>query len=185
MDINALFEKNGMRDFTAEQRDTFMNDGQQIRQMQRIVQARLTQISLDGDRPGAAGRRARKMAKKFGKLAHLLEQAAAQCEAINTAYVHDILELPDRRLKAIAAKENRRQRPGIAASGVQEQIAGSLNTSVNTLHGIPGATNPQVTPLAQAPQYHSATPSYAYPAPPAHQPTSSIADLFPNIGETG
>src|SRR5881397_3007732 len=91
MDINALFEKNGMRDFTAEQRDTFMNDGQQIRQMQRIVQARLAQISLEGDRPGAAGRRARKMAKRFGKLAGLLEKAAAQCEAINTAYVHDIL----------------------------------------------------------------------------------------------
>lgn len=178
MDINALFEKNGMRDFTAEQRDTFMNDGQQIRQMQRIVQARLAQISLEGDRPGAAGRRARKMAKRFGKLAGLLERAAAQCEAINTAYVHDVLELPDRRLKAIEAKENRKQRLGIASTGAKAAIGESLARSVNSLNGVP-VGNPQVTPVEQAPRYVSPMPhQYTSAGAPTEQ-LGNIADFFP------
>lgn len=177
MDINALFEKDGMRDFTAEQRDTFMNDGQQLRQMQRIVQARLAQTALEGDRPGAAGRRARKMAKKFGKLAGLLEKAAAQCEAINTAYVHDVLELPDRRLKALEAKESRRQRLGIAANGAQEAVAQSLTKSAHALNGTP-VGNPQVTPVQDAPRYVNPHP-YTFPAAGGQsQPLPAIGDLF-------
>jgi hypothetical protein len=177
MDINALFDKDGMRDFTSEQRDTFMNDGQQIRQMQRIVQARLAQITLDGDRPGAAGRRARKMAKKFGKLAGLLEKAAAQCEAINTAYVHDILELPDRRLKALEAKETRRQRLGIASNATQDAIAQSLTKSAGAFHGTP-VGNPQVTPAADGPRYVDPMP-YQFPGATSHtDPLPAIGDLF-------
>jgi hypothetical protein len=179
MDINALFEKDGMRDFTAEQRDTFMNDGQQIRQMQRIVQARLAQITLEGDRPGAAGRRARKMAKRFGKLAGLLEKAAAQCEGINTAYVHDVLELPDRRMKALEAKENRRQRLGIAASGTQDAIAQSLTKSAHAFNGAQQAGNPQVTPVQQAPQYNAPYPHQFAQAGGQQQPVGDIASFFP------
>ena len=178
MDINALFEKDGMRNFTAEQRDTFMNDGQQIRQMQRIVQASLAHATVEGDRPGAAGRRARKMAKRFGKLADLLEKAAAQCEAINTAYVHDILELPDRRAKAIEAKENRRQRMGIASTSAKAALGESLARSTNSLNGVP-VGNPQVTPVEQAPRYVNPMP-HPYTTPGAQaQPVANIADLFP------
>lgn len=177
MDINALFEKDGMRNFTAEQRDTFMNDGQQIRQMQRIVQASLAHATVEGDRPGAAGRRARKMAKKFGKLADLLEKAAAQCEAINTAYVHDILELPDRRAKAIEVKENRKQRMGIASTAAKAAIGESLARSTNSLNGVP-VGNPQVTPVEAAPRYVSPMP-HTYSAPAAHtQPIPDLASLF-------
>lgn len=183
MDINALFEKDGMRDFTAEQRDTFMNDGQQIRQMQRIVQARLAQTAIDGDRPGAAGRRARRMAKKFGKVAGLLEKAAAQFEAINSAYVHDVLELPARRSAELERKENRKQRLGIAA-GMQEAVAGSLQKSVTGFNaGIPQAVNPQVTPLQQAPQYVAPYPQqFAQPAG-AQQPLPNMVDLFVDFPE--
>jgi hypothetical protein len=178
MDINALFEKDGMRNFTAEQRDTFMNDGQQIRQMQRIVQASLAHATVEGDRPGAAGRRARKMAKRFGKLADLLEKAAAQCEAINTAYVHDILELPDRRAKAIEAKENRKQRMGIASTNAKAALGESLARSTNALNGVP-VGNPQVTPVETAPRYVSPMP-HAYTAPGAQaQPVGNITDFFP------
>jgi hypothetical protein len=178
MDINALFEKDGMRDFTAEQRDTFMNDGQQIRQMQRIVQARLAQITLEGDRPGAAGRRARKMAKRFGKLAGLLEKAAAQCEGINTAYVHDVLELPDRRMKALEAKENRRQRLGIASGGAQGAIAQSLTNSAHAFNGTP-VGNPQVTPVEEGARYNAPYPHQFTQAGGQQQPVGDIASFFP------
>jgi hypothetical protein len=179
MDINRLFEQQGMRDFTSEQRDTFMNDGQQIRQMQQIVQARLAQTAIDGDRPGAAGRRARKMAKKFGKVAALLEKAAAQCEAINAAYVHDVLELPARRAKAIEAKENRRNRLGIAASSAQAQVTKSLTKSAGSLTGTTPVGNPQVTPVQPQPQYVSPQPFSFTPSGAQHTPVGDITQYFP------
>jgi hypothetical protein len=183
--MNALMTEQGMRDFTDEQRDSLVEWASETRQIAQIIQARLANTQVDGDSAGTAARRARKVTRPLRKVVRLLEKTAAEMEAFNAVYVRDVLELPDRRVKDRERKALRRQRLGIAASGVQEQIAGSLNSSVNILHGIPGATNPQVTPLAQAPQYHTASPSYAYPAPPAQAPMSSIADIFTNIGETG
>jgi hypothetical protein len=179
MDIDQLMTRQGTRTFTDEQRETYTNDAVQVRQMVQIIQARLAHTEIDGDGAGTSSRRARKVTRPLRKVARLLEKAAAEMEAYNAVYVRDVLELPDRRAKDLDRKALRRQRLGIAASGAQEQIAGSLNTSANALHGIPGAANPQVTPLAQAPQYHTANPSYAYPAPPQHQPVSNIAEIFP------
>lgn len=179
MDINTLFTEDGMRHYTAEQRDTFMNDAQQIRQMQQIIQARLAQITVDGDRPGAAGRRARKMAKKVGKMAGLLEKAAAQCEAINAAYVHDVLELPDRRVKAVEAKASRRQRLGIAAGSAEAAVAKSLTNSVQGFTGTGHPGNPQVTPAQKAPQYVPKMPFQYAPAGSQTEPIGNILDQFP------
>lgn len=184
MDMDALMTQQGMRTWTDDQRETYTNDAGDIRQMTQIILARLAHTHIEGDSAGTATRRARKVVRRLGRVARLLEKAAAEVEAFNAVYVRDVLELPDRRSKELERKALRRQRLGIAASGAQEQIAGSLNASVNGLHGIPGGPNPQFTPLNQAPQYHSPNPanaSYAYPAPPASAPLTSITDHFPDI----
>ena len=182
MHMDALMTQQGMRTGTDDQRETYTNDAGDIRQMPQIILARLAHTYIEGDSAGTATRRARKVVRRLVKVARQLEKAAAEMEAFNAVYVRDVLELPERRVKDLERKALRRQRLGIAATGAQEQIAGSLNHSVNGLHGIPGNANPQYTPLNQAPQYHTATPSYGYPAPPAHQPTGNIADHFPDLG---
>ena len=185
MDMDALMTQQGMRTWTDDQRETYTNDAGDIRQMTQIILARLAHTYIEGDSAGTATRRARKVVRRLVKVARQLEKAAAEMEAFNAVYVRDVLELPERRVKDAERKALRRQRLGIAASGAQEHIAGSLNASVNTLHGIPGPTNPQVTPLNQAPQYHNPVPGhspYAYPTPPAQAPLGNIADHFPDLG---
>jgi hypothetical protein len=179
MDIDALMTQQGMRAFTDDQRETWMNDAVQMRQLAQIIQARLANTEIDGDKTGTAGRRAKKMARRWGKLAGLLEQAAAQAEGINSAYVRDVLELPDRRAKALERKEQRRHRLGIAATATQQQVAQSLHASAHTLNGSPQYGNPQVTPVQQQPQYTPPMP-YQFNQPAAgSQPVADIADFFP------
>ncbi|MFF7335428.1 hypothetical protein [Streptomyces sp. NPDC008150] len=174
MDINALFTKDGMRAFTAEQRDLFMNDGRELRQMEQIVQARLAQLTVDGDRPGAAGRRARRIARKLGRIAASVEKAAAQAEALNAAYVHDIVELPERRARQLEAKAARKNRLGIAAT-TETLVTNSLTKSVHGLHGTTPVGNPQVTTAPQPQYVHPMN----FPAPQAGgQSFPSITDLF-------
>lgn len=184
MDMDALMTQQGMRDFTEGERDKWMNDASEIRQLAQIIQARLANTQVDGDSTGTAARRARKVTRPLRKVLRLLEKTAAEMEAFNAVYVRDVLELPDRRAKELDRKALRRQRLGIAASSAQEQITGSLKDTVNSLNGLPSTGNQQVTPLNQAPQYHTATPpSYAYPAPPAHQPAGNFTDQFPDLGK--
>lgn len=179
MDMEALMTRQGMRDFTDDQRQTWMNDATQIRQLAQIIQARLAHTQIDGDKTGTAVRRARKMAKKWGKLAGLLEQAAAQVEGINSAYVRDVLELPDRRTKALERKEQRRQRMGIAAASTREAVAQSLATSAHALNGTPKVGNPQVTPVQPQPQYVPPMP-FQWPGQGAGQTQDipAFGDLF-------
>jgi hypothetical protein len=179
MDIDALMTQQGMRTFTDEQRETWMNDAVQMRQLAQIIQARLANTDIDGDKTGTAARRARKMAKRWGKLAGLLEQAAAQAEGINSAYVRDVLELPDRRAKHLERKEQRRHRLGIAATATHQQVAQSLHTSAHTLNGSPQYGNPQVTPVQPQPQYTPPMPHHFAPSNSAGQPVGDIADFFP------
>jgi len=178
MDIDALMTKQGMRGWTDEQRDTWMTDAVQLRQLAQIIQARLTHTEIDGDGAGTAARRARKMAKKWGKLASLLEQAAAQAEGLNSAYVRDVLELPERRAKALERKEQRRQRLGIAATSTRQAVAQSLNQSAHALNGSQPVGNPQVTPVQQQPVYTPPMPTYYAPPAGSGQPLPDLADLF-------
>lgn len=174
MDIEALMTQQGMRDFTDEQRQTFTNDAVQVRQLAQIIQARLANTAIDGDRTGSAGRRARKVSRKLGKVARLLEKAAAETEAVNAVYLREVVQLPERRARELERKEQRRQRLGIAATAAQAHVAKSLSKSVNSLNGTPVA-EPQVTAVAG--------PQYVHPMPYQHTPAAGMAQPVPSIGD--
>lgn len=178
MDIEALMTQQGMRDFTNEQRQTFTNDAVEVRQLAQIIQARLANTEIDGDRAGSAGRRARKVTRKMHKVARLLERAAAETEALNAVYLREVEELPARRARQLEQKEQRRQRLGIAAASVQGAAAKSLTKSTNTLTGI---RPPAAVPGAAVPppvQYVSPQPWGLPGQNTAAQPLPSIADVF-------
>ncbi|MDX2658253.1 hypothetical protein PV382_18160 [Streptomyces scabiei] len=182
MDIEALMTQQGMRTFTDEQRDTWVNDAVQVRQLTQIIQARLANTEIDGDRTGSAGRRARKVARQLGKVAKLLEKAAAQVEGANATYVREVLELPERRVRELERKEQRRNRLGIAASSAQDTVAKSLTKTTNTLSGVqPQPGNTQVTAAPPVPQYVSAQP-YQFPGQ-ATGPTTPIPDIGDFFGK--
>ena len=180
MDIESLMTKQGMRYFTDEQRQTWTNDANEVRQLAQIIQARLAHTEIDGDRPGSAGRRARKVTRKLSKVARLLEKAAAETEAVNAVYLREVLELPARRARELERKEARRARLGIAAANLQDKVGKSLNTSTHTLSGVQPPVSPQVNTVPPVAQFVSPQP-YAFPgtsAGPA-QPLPSISELFP------
>ena len=176
MDMNNLFTEQGMRDATGEQRDTWVNDAVQIRQIAQIIQARVANTQIDGDSTGSASRRARKVARPWQQAARLLEKAAARMEAADALYQREVLELPDRRVKALERKEMRRHRLGIAAGGAQEAIASSLQQSTAALNGTAQVGNPQVTPASPQPQFVS--PQFTFPTPTGTDQIPSIGDLF-------
>jgi hypothetical protein len=181
MDIEALMTQQGMRGWTDEQRDTWTNDAVQMRQLTQIIQARLANTEIEGDRAGSAGRRARKVGRKLAKVARLLEKAAAETEAVNAVYLREVLELPQRRARELEKKEQRRERLGVAAGAAQGAVAKSLTKTTNTLTGIqPTAVgNPQVTGVQPAPQYVPPMP-YQFPGqtPAASQDLPNFSDLF-------
>ncbi|MGW8703106.1 hypothetical protein ACWGOK_40395 [Streptomyces eurythermus] len=179
MDIEALMTQKGMRDFTAEQRQTFTTDATQIRQLAQIIQARLANTQIDGDRTGSAGRRARKVARRLTKVARLIDKAAAETEAANAVYLREVIELPARRARELEKKNDRRQRLGIAAANVHDKVGKSLTTSTNTLSGMQPPVQPQPQPHTgqQAPQYVSPQP-FQFPGQ-----TSGPAAPVPNIGD--
>jgi hypothetical protein len=181
VDIEQLMTEQGMRSFTDEQRDTFVNDAVQVRQMAQIIQARLANTRIEGDRTGSAGRRARKVSRRFGRVARLLEKAAAEAEAINAVYGREVLELPARRAAEVERKENRRQRLGIAAT-VEAAAQKSLAESAHAFNGTQ-AGNPQVTPVQAAPQYVAPYPHQFAPAGGQPEPLENIADLFQDFPE--
>jgi hypothetical protein len=178
MDMDALMSKQGMRDMTEEQRDTWTNDAVQIRQIVQIIQARLAHTHIDGDSAGTASRRARKVVKPLVKAARLLEKAAAQMEGANALYVREVLELPERRASQKERKDLRRHKLGIAATSARTAIGESIAQSTNALNGVP-VGNPQVTPVEAAPRYVNPMP-HPYTAPGAQaQPIGDITDFFP------
>lgn len=179
MDIDALMTQQGMRGFTDEQRQTFTNDAVQVRQLAQIIQARLANTEIDGDRTGSAGRRARKVSRKLNKVARLLEKAAAETEGLNAVYVREVLELPARRARELQSKENRRQRFGIAAASVHDAAAKSLTKTAHTLNGVEQVGNPQVTAVPPQPQYVSPQPWQFTAGGPQQTPVGSITDHFP------
>jgi hypothetical protein len=182
MDIEALMTQQGMRGWTDEQRDTWTNDAVQMRQLTQIIQARLANTQIEGDRTGSAGRRARKVSRKLARVARLLEKAAAETEAVNAVYVREVLELPQRRARELEKKEQRKERLGIAAGAAQGAIAKSLTNTTNTLTGIQPATgSPQVSGVQPVPQYVPPMP-YQFPGqtPAAGQALPDFADLFPD-----
>lgn len=179
MDIENLMTEKGMRTWTDDQRETFVNDAAEMRQLTQIVHARLGNTAVDGDRAGAAGRRARKVARKMNRVARLLEKAAAETEGLNALYRREVLDLPERRARELQQKESRRQRLGIAASTAEAAIAESLTNSVNALHGVNQPGNPQVNTVQPAPVYTPPMPHHFPGAGQTAQPVGNIGDLFP------
>ncbi|MCI3279112.1 hypothetical protein [Streptomyces cylindrosporus] len=178
MDMDALMTREGMRTTTSEQRDTWVNDAVQIRQMAQIIQARIANTHVDGDNgQGPARRRAAKVSRRWRRAARLVEKAAAEIEAADAVYLREVLELPDRRAKDLERKADRKNRLGLATGAVHEQVTNSLTTSAATLAGPPPVGNPQVTPAQQPIQY---TNPHAFPlGPTGHTvPVPNIGDLF-------
>jgi hypothetical protein len=178
MDMDALMTKQGMRTWTDEQRETYVNDASDMRQMAQIIQARIANTHIEGDKnAGQARRRAAKVVRRLNKVIRHLERAAAEMEAGNAVYVREVLELPERRVKELERNETRRSRLGLAA-GVHETVAKSLDRTAHALHGTQPVGNPQVTPVQQAPQYVSPQP-YAFPGGgQPQQPIPHISELF-------
>ncbi|MFH9426370.1 hypothetical protein [Streptomyces sp. NPDC017529] len=182
MDIDKLMSRPGMREYTTEQLATWVNDASQVRQLGQILQARLAAQQIEGDKPGSAKRRARKVGKRFNKVADLLQKAAAECEGLNEAYKRDVLDLPERRAKTLEKKQDRRQMRALAWAKARTVVDRSLTESAHaiaapeTAHGQP-ATPPQA--VAPPPQYVSPQP-YSLPnTGAANQPLPNITDLFP------
>lgn len=185
MDIEALMAQQGMRDFTDEQRNTLVNDAVQIRQLAQIIQARLANTEIEGDKTGAASRRARKVTRQFEKVAKLLEKAAAGCEGINATYVHEVIELPGRRKKALVKKAERRQQRALAKGAAGALIAKSLTKSTTGLNASQASVNAQAsTPaaaIAPAPQYVNPQPwAFQGQAGGQAQPLPPISSFFPD-----
>lgn len=184
MDMDGLMTQKGMRTFTDEQRDNWTTDSTQMEQMARVIEARLANTHIDGDKnAGQARRRARKVTRRMKKAAALLARAAAEIEAGNAVYVREVLDLPERRRLEMERTEARKNRLGLAA-GMQEAVAGSLQKSAAGFNGgIPQTGNPQVTAVQQAPQYVTPYPQQFAQPTGAQQPLPNMADLFVDFPE--
>lgn len=179
MDINALMTQQGMRDYTDGQRDSLVDWASEVRQLTQIIQARLANTQIDGDKAGTAARRARKVTRRMSRVARLLEKAAAETEAVNAVYLREVLELPDRRAQDLERKALRKQRLGIAASAAQDAVQQSLAQSAHALNGPPPVGDAQVATAQDGPRYVHPQPwSYQQPAG-GPQGAQEFADFFP------
>lgn len=184
MDINNLFTDEGLRAFTAARRDQHMQDASQYDQIADVIQRRLEQTPIDGDRPFSARRRARKVARRMRRMARSSRKAAASSEALYAAYVSQVLELPQRREQEAARKAHRQQRPVKGSvDGVAERVTSSLDRSIHQLNG----TTPRPAPQAGTGQAGFLPPTpFPYPIaaggegqPPAPR---TVSDFFPKAG---
>lgn len=184
MDINTLFTEAGMRQATSEWRENHIADAHQYAQIADIIQARLGQERIDGDRGAlSAKRRAWKVSRKARALAKLARRQAATTEALHAAYVNEVLMLPQRReiaaqRRAVAAdrRSDRRQQRAINAGAA---VSKSLHKTATVLGG--EQVSAQVTAPVQGPQ-EAFVDAEPFPFPQAAgaegQHLGSISDFF-------
>ncbi len=158
MDLNEIATETGMRTFTGEQRDTLINDARELRQIALVVKNRISTTHVDGDKPGSASRRANKVDRKFQQVIRLLEKAAGICEAIEGVHRREVTELPARRAKALAKKQQREQHRALTRQKAHQLTAQNLTESA---------------------QQFSVDPRTGYPMPPTTQPTT-VQYVHPN-----
>ena len=180
MDLNELMTPEGIGGFSSEQRDTFVNDATQIRQMGRIVRARLSQTEIEGDKPWSARRRAAKVAGRFDRVAKLLEKAAAECEAIDATYGRQVTQLPQRRANALAKKEQRRERKALTARKAHALTQRTLAESAQGLAADPRTAGQPVAMLQTQPIYVS--PQAPTLPQSSNDPLPQIHELFKGVG---
>jgi hypothetical protein len=146
MDINQLFTEDGMREATSAWRENHMSDGQQYAQVAEIIRARLKQERIVGDRGAMSAKvRAWKVARHAKKLSRLARRQAAGCEALNSAYVNQVVKLPERRAIEARIRSDKRQQRAINAGAM---VSKSLQKTATTLNGTPAS--PQVNAPQEA-----------------------------------
>lgn len=180
MDLNELMTPDGMGNFSSGQRDTFVTDATELRQMGRIVRARLSQTDIDGDKPWSARRRAAKVAGRFDRVAKLLEKAAAECEAIDATYGREVVDLPRRRAAALEKKDQRRSRRALTGKGAHALTQRTLAEAAQGMAADPRLASqpmgmPQPPPLYVSPQAPTLPTA-------ANDPLPQIHELFKGIG---
>ncbi|GAA3152937.1 hypothetical protein ACFQ0X_43710 [Streptomyces rectiviolaceus] len=181
MDMTEMMTRDGCGEFSSGQRDTFVNDAAEIRQIGLIFKARIAQSKVEGDKPWSAKYRAYKVGKQFEDLARLLEKAAAKCEAVDATYSREVLDLPERRDKALEKKQQRKELRQLTRAKAQGVAAGTLTESARGLAADPRTTGQTPTmPNAVQPE-----PQYVHPhayAPNAYagtgDPLGNITDHF-------
>src|SRR5881392_1658080 len=182
MDMTELMTKKGMSGFKDEQRDTFVNDATELRQMGRIIYARIAQTEIDGDKPWSAKRRAAQVRGRFNRVAKLLEKAAAEVEAIDATYNRRVLELPERRAKALDQKQKRREARALTRQKAQALTQRSLTESAQHLAPDPRIAGQQ-PPAAAPPVVYNSPHPQAYATSQAN--TTPLTDFGTVFEETG
>ena len=175
MDLNNLFTDRGMRQFTASQRDQHLEDARQYGQLADVVEQRLKASPIDGDRLLSEWARTRKVVGKLRRMEKASRKAAGAAESLYATYVHQVLELPQRRDTAAARKAARRARRGKQLQGA---VATSLGKSAAQLSGLNG---PSTAPAEAADDslYLPAQPAAGVPAEVPAPAIGGIADFFP------
>ncbi|WP_161789892.1 hypothetical protein [Streptacidiphilus neutrinimicus] len=175
--MNELFSEKGMRTFTADRRDVHMQDASHYAQLADVVGRALAQQAIQGDKHGALSRKVRawKVARHLRAMKRHSQKAAAASEALNAGYVNHVLELPQRRANAAAAKlERRKARPAV---GSGQAAVNSLQQSLGYFMGN-AVTSGSVQD--RAPEYLDAQ-VYEYPmaAGAEGQGPRTVRDFFP------
>lgn len=183
MDMTELMTQQGMSAFKDEQRDTFVNDADQVRQIGRVIRARIANTRIDGDKTWSAKRRAAKVGSRFDRVASLLEKAAAEVEAIDATYNREVLELPARRQRALDKKTERQQAKALTRQKAHELTERTLAESAHHLAADPRTlpAQPGMPPTVQPQPVYTNPTAYQYPTT-ASDPLPEIADLFKEVG---
>ena len=176
MDLNNLFTEHGMRAFTASQRDQHLEDARQYGQLADVVEQRLKATPIDGDRFFAETLRTRKVVGKLRRMEKASRKAAGAAESLYATYVHQVLELPQRRDTAAARKAARRARRGKQLQGA---VAGSLGKSAAQMSGLDGQAQADIVGGVDDSLYLPAQPAAAAPAEVPAPAIGGIADFFP------
>ncbi|MEU6990355.1 hypothetical protein ABZ953_06790 [Streptomyces sp. NPDC046465] len=177
MDIGEMLTRDGMRDFTSDQRDTYVNDATEIRQLGLIFKARIGQTRIDGDKPWSAKRRAHKVGRRVDEVARLLERAAAKVEALDATYGSEVLDLPERRAKALARKQQRRDARELTRRKAQALTGRTLAESAAGLAADPRTEKNQAAP----PMPQSPPPVYVHPHGFQQPPTGAFGEPLEDI----
>lgn len=189
MDMDHLMSEQGMRAYTDGQRDSLMDWAGEVRQITQIVQARLANTHIEGDKSaGEARKRSRKVSRRMARVARLLEKSAAETEAINAVYKREVIDLPARRANAaVEGSSSWRQRFGIADSPIREQVTNSLQESVHALNGTQQTGNQQATTIPAMPVQPAYLPPQPYhqagPGAGTVQDFAGLGDIFKAAGQ--
>lgn len=179
MDINHLFTDDGLRAATSQWRDDELKIGGQYGQLARVFEARIKAQAIDGDHWWSARLRARRVARHLKSMQKACEKAAASAESLYGDFVNQVVELPERREKALVRKEAREERRALAKGTASGAVAQSLTNSIQGFTGTPQTGNPQVTAAQQTPQYVPPMPFQYTPANSRPEPVGNILDQFP------